>query len=112
MDEGQHLAEFELLLMLAVMRLGETGYGAALRREIEERTSRPVSIGAVYATLGRLEEKGLIVSRVSEPEPVRGGRSRRQVRLTPLGRRSVERSIGLLARMTAGLSLDWEVSGG
>jgi PadR family transcriptional regulator, regulatory protein PadR len=112
MKQGLHLAEFELLLMLAVMRLGDTGYGAALRREIEERTKRPVSIGAVYATLGRLEDKGLVVTSVSEPEPVRGGRSRRQVRLTARGRRSVEHSIGQLARMTDGLPLGWEVRGG
>lgn len=110
MGKGRHLAEFELLLLLAVMRLGEKGYGAALRREIEERTDRPVSIGAVYATLGRLEEKGLVASRVSDPEPVRGGRRRKYVRLTAEGRRSVERSVGTLGRMTEGLPLGWKAS--
>jgi DNA-binding PadR family transcriptional regulator len=111
MSEGHRLAEFELLLLLAVMRLGREGYGAALSREIEERTGRPVSIGAVYATLGRLEEKGLVTRRVSEPEPVRGGRSRKHGSLTAEGRRSVEHSVGILGRMTEGLPLGWEPAG-
>jgi len=111
MTTRRQLAEFELLLLLAVMRLGEEGYGAALRREIEARTDRAVSIGAVYATLGRLEEKGLVAFRISEPEPVRGGRSRKHVRLTPDGRRSIEHSVGILGRMTEGLPLGWEASG-
>ncbi len=57
---GVFLAEFELYVMLAVARLGDEAYGAAMLREITDRTGRPVSIGALYATLGRLEDKGLV----------------------------------------------------
>lgn len=103
MAKGRFLAEFELYVMLAVLRLGEDAYGVRIRQEIEGRTRRPVSIGAVYATLGRLEDKGLLEVRVSEPLPVPGGRARKHVYLTPAGRRAVEHSIAMLGRMADGL---------
>lgn len=105
MPKGQHLAEFEQYVLLSLVRLGEKAYGAAIRREIEERTGRPVSIGAVYATLGRLADKELVESWMSDPLPVRGGRSRKHFRLTPHGDGSLRHTVGMLSRMLDGLEL-------
>jgi PadR family transcriptional regulator, regulatory protein PadR len=103
MPKGEFLAEFELYLMLALSRLGDDAYGVTLRREIEERAGRPVSIGAVYATLARLEEKRLVRHRISEPLPVQGGRSRKYFRLTAEGERVLAHTAAMLARMLRGL---------
>jgi PadR family transcriptional regulator PadR len=97
------LSAFELYVMLALARLGEEAYGVTIRREIEERAGRPAAIGAVYATLARLEEKGHLVSRLSGPVPVRGGRSRRHYTLTAAGERALEETLSMLRRMTAGV---------
>jgi len=102
---GQFLAEFELYVMLAIARLGDDAYGAAVRQEIEERTARPVSIGALYATLARLESKGLITLRTSRPEPGQRGRARRYSRLTPRGSAALQHSSAMLMRMMSGLQL-------
>ena len=105
MPKGRFLAEFELYLMLAVARLGDDAYGVTIRQEIEERTGRPVSIGAVYATLGRLGDKGLVAFRESDPLPVQGGRSRKYFSLTATGRRALQHSATMLERMMEGLEL-------
>jgi DNA-binding PadR family transcriptional regulator len=97
------LAEFELYVMLALARLEDEGYGAAAKREIEERTGRSVSIGAVYATLGRLEDKGLLWHLVSAPTPVQGGRARKLYHLTDLGQEAVQQATFRLERMMDGL---------
>src|SRR5262249_13759963 len=106
MAKGEHLAEFELYVLLAVARLADTqAYGVTIRQEIEARTARSVSIGAVYATLGRLHDKGFVSFDYSDPDPVPGGRSRKLVTLSAAGRRALVRSATSLARMTEGLSL-------
>ncbi len=92
--------------MLAVARLGDDAYGVTIRREIEQRSGRPVSIGAVYATLGRLADKGLVAFKESEPRPVQGGRSRKYFRLTAEGKKSLAHSARMLERMMEGLELD------
>ena len=102
MPKGEYLAELEIYVMLAVLRLGEDAYGVTIRREIEDRAGRSVSIGAVYATLGRLEEKGMVGFRASTPEPVQGGRSRKLVSLTPAGRAALDHSAAMLRRMMQG----------
>ena len=102
---NEYLAEFELYVMLAVARPGAEAYGAAIRREIEETAGRPVSIGAVYATLGRLEERGLLDYEITEPLPVRGGRSRKVYALTAAGREALATSTSMLVRMMAGVPL-------
>lgn len=99
------LAEFELYVMLSLSQLADEAYGAAVRREIEERTGRPVSIGAVYATLGRLEDKGYLAHEVSAPVPVKGGRSRKFYRLTPAGSDALRHSATMLTRMMDGLDV-------
>lgn len=106
MGKGSYLGEFEQLVLLAVARLGAEGYGVTIRREIERRTGREVTIGAVYATLSRLEEKGLVSSFEGEPEPRRGGRARRHFRLDPAGVEALRDARGMIERMWKGLDLD------
>ncbi|MGD8321772.1 MAG: PadR family transcriptional regulator, partial [Gemmatimonadota bacterium] len=78
-------SDFEQQVLLAVWRLGEEAYGAAVRDELEARTGRDVAQGAVYVTLVRLEKKGLLRSRMADPTPVRGGKAKRYFRITPEG---------------------------
>ena len=75
MSNRDDLGEFEHLIVLAVLRLAHQAYGVTVRQEIETRTKRRVSIGAVYATLDRLESKAYVKSRFGDPTPERGGRS-------------------------------------
>ena len=103
--DRDHLGGFEHVVILALMRLGEEAYGVPVRQEIEARTRREVSIGAVYATLDRLEAKGYVKSRLGEPTPERGGRSRRFFRITPQGLRAVNRTHHALTRLIDGLDL-------
>lgn len=102
---GKFLAEFELYVMLAIAQLGDGAYGAAVRQEIEARTARPVSIGALYATLARLEQKRLITLRTSRHVGGQRGRARRYSRLTPSGDAALRHSAAMLARMMDGLRL-------
>ena len=100
---GKFLAEFELYVMMAIARLGGDAYGASVRREIEERTGRPVSIGALYATLARLGDKGLLEFEEVDPQPGERGRSRKYSRLTPEGQEAMDHSMTMLRRMMEGL---------
>jgi len=102
---GRFLAEFELYVTLAVSRLGDDAYGASILREIEERTGRPVSIGALYATLARLEDKGLVRVTASDPEPGQRGRPRKYCRLTARGEEYARHSAHMLQRMMEGAPL-------
>jgi len=82
---SETLGGFEKLLLLAVLRLGESAYGAAIFEELERRTARGVAPGAVYVTMRRLEKKGLVRSRPGESTPERGGRAKRLYALEPDG---------------------------
>jgi DNA-binding PadR family transcriptional regulator len=97
------LGSLELAVLLTVARLGEVAYGLAVRHELAERTGRDYSVGAVYTTLQRLEDKGLLTSHASEPLPVRGGRSRRQFTLTAAGRRAIREAEREAASLWAGV---------
>jgi DNA-binding PadR family transcriptional regulator len=97
------LGDFEQLILLALVRLGPDAYGATVRREIEDHAGREVSISAVYTTLERLEQKGLVRSRIGDPTPERGGRRRRHFELLPLGARSLRDAYLALVGMTAGI---------
>jgi PadR family transcriptional regulator, regulatory protein PadR len=99
------LGEFEHIIVLALLRLEDQAYGVTVRQEIELRTEREVSIGAVYATLGRLETKGYVKSHRGDPTPQRGGRSKRFFRVTPKGVAAVNRTQRALESMTEGLGL-------
>lgn len=105
MAKGDYLGAFEELVLLAVARLGEEGYGMTLRTEIRERTGRDPSIGSVYSTLERLEAKQLVVSREGEPTPTRGGRARRFFQLAPAGVRALRESRTTSQRMWEDLEL-------
>ena len=106
MPKPESLGEFEQSVLLAIVQLGDGAYGVTIRQEIERRTGRLVVIGAVHATLSRLEEKGLVRHRVSDPQPVPGGKRRKLFRLTAAGERAVRHSAAMLARMLDGLSPD------
>jgi DNA-binding PadR family transcriptional regulator len=108
---GAYLGELELLVLIAILRLGDEAYGIAIRREIEVQANRTVAIGSLYATAARLERKGLLRTWESEPEPVRGGRARRYFELTPAGNRALRQTAGMLGRMMSGLEL-FPASGG
>jgi PadR family transcriptional regulator, regulatory protein PadR len=97
------LGEFELVVLLAVARLGTGAYPLSIRDEIEARTGRAVSRPAVFITLERLEEKGLLSSRYGEPTPVRGGRAKRFFAPTPPGLSAVRHSLDTVAALTKGL---------
>jgi Predicted transcriptional regulators len=97
------LGTLELSALLAVARLGDDAYGLAVRNDLSERASREYSVGAIYTTLQRLEDKGLLTSRASAPLPVRGGRSRRHFRLTGAGARAIRDAERHAASMWAGV---------
>jgi PadR family transcriptional regulator, regulatory protein PadR len=80
-----NLGEFEEIVLLAVLRLEDDAYAIPIREEIRRRARRRVARGALYTALERLEEKGLLSSRMGDPRPERGGRSRRYFRLTARG---------------------------
>jgi PadR family transcriptional regulator PadR len=89
MPHRSHLGSFELIVMLAVIRLGDESYGVPISREIRERGGRSVTFGSLYATLERLEQKGLVSSTLGEPTPERGGRAKKYFRVTTKGLREV-----------------------
>ena len=105
MTGRDYLGEFEHIIVLALLRLEDRAYGVTVRQEIEFRIQREVSIGAVYATLDRLERKGYVKSRLGDPTPERGGRSKRFFRVTAKGVTAVNRTQRALQTMTKGLEL-------
>lgn len=102
---GDYLGEFEHVVLLALLRLGDDAYGVTVRQEIAQRTGRDVSVGAIYATLGRLETKGFVRSRLGAPTAERGGRAKRHFRVTTRGIAIVERTHAALRSMADGLRL-------
>jgi PadR family transcriptional regulator PadR len=104
---GDLLGSLEHIVLLALVRLGENAYGMTVRREIEERTGRDLSIGAVYATLERLEGKGYVSSFTGEPTAERGGRAKRLFRIEADGEQALRTSQEAIRRMTAGLKKRW-----
>jgi DNA-binding PadR family transcriptional regulator len=98
-----HLGDFEQIVLLAVLRLGEDAYGVPVRREIEQRTGRSLTVGALYRTFDRLEEKGYLSSSFSDPTPERGGRSKRYFKITATAVEALRDSRKTLAAMWEGL---------
>lgn len=98
-----YLGEFEQIVLLAMVRLGKGAYGVPIRAEIEKRTSRQVSVGALYATLDRLEGKGYVHSWFADATPQRGGRSKRYFEVLPEGFAALARSKSMLDRMWQGV---------
>ncbi len=97
------LGDFELTVLLAILRLGDEAYGAEILREIDQRTGRSVSGGALYITLDRMESKRLIKSRLGDPSANRGGRPRRYVTVTEKGFAAVRESRDAMLSMMGGL---------
>jgi DNA-binding PadR family transcriptional regulator len=104
MAKGDWLGEFEQVVLLAVMRLGSEAYGMEVRREIAVRIGRETSIGAVYATLERLQEKGLVQWREAGPQ-TGTGRPRRAYRVTAEGTAALNQALHAIARLREGLRL-------
>jgi DNA-binding PadR family transcriptional regulator len=97
------LGEFEQMVMLALLRLGPDAYGAAVCDAIEQRSGRGVSVSAVHTTLDRLEQKGLVESRVGDPTPQRGGKRKRHYEVAAVGLKALQASYRSLRNMTDGL---------
>ena len=100
-----HLGELEQIVLLAILRLGDNAYGVPIRREIDKRAGRNLTVGALYRTLDRLEEKHYVSSWFGDPAPERGGRSKRYFRVTAVGIRALNDSRESLAAMWEGVKL-------
>jgi DNA-binding PadR family transcriptional regulator len=101
MTPAAYLGEFEQLVLLAILQLGDAASGAAIRQAIEDGGRRTVWIGAVYTTLERLEAKGLVRARVVDPG--KGERRRKHYALEPAGRAAIAQAHATWQRMTRGL---------
>ena len=97
------LGEFEQVVLLAVLRLGDAAYGVPIRQEIAACTDREPAPGALYTTLERLEQKGLVTSRFADPTPERGGRAKRYFTVTATGLKAVARAQRSYQRLLDGL---------
>ena len=103
MPRGDHLGELEQIVLLAILRLGDDAYGVPIGLEIEKRTGRSLTVGALYRTLDRLEDKGYVSSWFGDPTPERGGRSKRYFKARPAAVRALRASRDALAAMWEGL---------
>jgi DNA-binding PadR family transcriptional regulator len=98
-----HLGEFEQVLLYALARLGDDAPGLEVARLIEARTGRVISPGAIYTGLDRLERRRLVVSRLGDPTPQRGGKRKRLYRATAHGLKLLRDSHAALGEMARGL---------
>ena len=101
----QRAGEFELRVLLSVLRCGPDSYAVAVHDQLVRRTGRRTALGAVYVTLDRLERKGLLESRLGDPTPERGGRAKRYYRLTRNGRAAVRSECSMMQRLWEGLGI-------
>jgi len=109
MNKRVYLGDFELMVMLALMRLGDDAYGVPISMEIEQQSGREVALGSVYASLERLENKGLVSSHLGKATAERGGRAKRYFRITKKGLREVREARQALISMWRGVP---ELEGG
>ena len=98
------LGDFEQRILFALIRLGVDAYGVTIRQEIETRTGRTISAGALYTALARLEKRGLVTSRLGESTPERGGKRKRLYSIQPAGERAVARVYESLRLMASGMA--------
>ena len=101
---GTTLGDFEQLILFALIRLGPDAYGVTIRREIESRTGRTISPGALYTALDRMETRGLVSSRLGDPTPQRGGKRKRLYTLDAAGERALARVYDSLRQMASGVA--------
>jgi DNA-binding PadR family transcriptional regulator len=104
---SRSIGEFELAVLLCVGVLGHDAYGVLVRGAVSKRLGRDCSIGAVYTTLQRLENKGFVTSSTCDPTPVRGGRAKRCFTLTPAGNRAIRQAQATAQRLWSGSGLRW-----
>ena len=105
MSSAAPLGEFEQIALLAILRLDENAYGVTIRAEITACTNREPAPGALYTTLHRLQEKGLVTSRLGDPTPRRGGRAKRFFTVTAAGVQAVTQAQRSYQRLLKGLRL-------
>lgn len=103
MPSRSYLGELELMILLAVIHLGDEAYGVPISRELERQRGREVALGSVYASLERMEARGLVTSSLGDPTPERGGKARRYFRITDAGLRRVAATRRVLEKMWRGL---------
>jgi PadR family transcriptional regulator PadR len=103
-DMSERIGDFEQLILFALVRLGPDASTVAMRREIESRTGREISPGALYTALSRMEQRGLVSSQLGDPTPERGGKRKRLFTLEPIGERVLSRAYDSLQQMAAGSS--------
>ena len=98
-----HLGEFELITLLALIRLGDDAYGVPISKELFNTTGREVALASVYAALDRLEQKRFVRSTLGDPTPVRGGRAKRYFHVTPAGLREAKNMRSTLMKLWRGV---------
>src|SRR5215831_10651510 len=109
MTKRDYLGNFELMVMLTLIRLGDSAYGVPISEELEKRTGRDVALGSVYAALERLEDKGFVTSELGEPTAERGGRAKKYFHITARGLKEVRDTQKSLVKLWNGLP---ELQGG
>ena len=103
MKEREYLGNFETMVLLSLLRLGEDAYGVPITNEIEKQSGRPVAVGSVYAALERLERKGLITSRWGDATPERGGRAKKHFCVTASGLKELRHTQKTLVNLWKGV---------
>jgi DNA-binding PadR family transcriptional regulator len=98
------IGDFEQLILFGLVRLGSDAYGVSIRREIEDRTGRTISPGALYTALDRMEKRGFVSSRLGDPTPQRGGKRKRMYTLEAAGERALARVYDSLRQMASGVA--------
>ena len=109
-EQKDYLGHFEEIVLLAVLRLAENAYGAKIRQTAAEALKKDVSIGAIYATLDRLERKGYLKSWQGEPTPERGGRAKRYFRVEGTGVRALNDTAAARNHLAEGLDFGFNVA--
>jgi DNA-binding PadR family transcriptional regulator len=105
----QHLTDFELMILLAILRIGDDAYGVPIAKEIENTGGRTALLGAIYAALDRLEQNGLVTSSYGDPTPERGGRAKRYFKVTGRGLKAVKETRRAFTALWSGIP---ELKGG
>ena len=103
MPNPNAISNFELMVLLALIRLGDEAYGVPISQEIEEHSGHGVALGSVYAALERLQDRGFVSSAVGEPTPERGGRAKKYFKITGKGMKVVQETQQTLTRLWKGL---------
>jgi DNA-binding PadR family transcriptional regulator len=105
MPKRSYLGEMELMVLLAVVRLGDDAYGVPVSKELLNIAGREVALGSIYAALDRIERKGFVTSSVGDPAPERGGRAKRYFRITPAGVRALRMTRTALTNLWSSIPL-------